>query len=564
MSIEFTPWPDDLAAKYREKGYWAGRPLTDILQLQASGRPDDIAIICGDRLVSYADLNIRSNRLAYTLHHMGVRAHDTALVQLPNIAEFYIVFFALLKIGAVPINALFSHQRYELGHYADLVQPILLIGARSHTLFTDDSFSDDLRGACPSLRHILLLGSENERDLTACWTGDWHDSNAMDVVGSPTERLPAGIGPTAPDEVAFFQLSGGSTGTPKLIPRTHDDYFYSVRASAGICALTPQTRYLCGLPAGHNYPLSSPGALGIFFTGGTVVMAPNPEPDRCFDLIKKHRVTMAALVPSALLMWLETAKIRKEALRTLALVQVGGAMLTETVARRVTPELGCRLQQVFGMAEGLVSYTRLDDDNETICTTQGRPISQDDEIRIVDEAGIPVERGTAGLLTTRGPYTFRGYYRSPDHNALTFDADGFYSSGDVVLQRPDGSLQVVGRVKDQINRGGEKIAAEEIERLLIRHRNVVDAAVVALPNPHLGEKSCAFIMLNDTTIRPVAIRRHLREQGIADYKLPDRVEIVTTMPLTPIGKIDKKALRAWDFAASPQTLPLTNSVRIPT
>jgi 2,3-dihydroxybenzoate-AMP ligase len=210
----------------------------------------------------------------------------------------------------------------------------------------------------------------------------------------------------------------------------------------------------------------------------------------------------------------------------------------------VGPELGCKLQQVFGMAEGLVNYTRLDDDETIICTTQGRPISEDDEIRILDEAGNPVPPGQPGLLTTRGPYTFRGYYRSPEHNAAAFDADGFYCSGDIVVLRPDGYLHVVGRAKDQINRGGEKIAAEEVERLLIRHPAVRDAALVALPDAQLGEKSCAFVVMDDADVRSVALRRYLREQGIADYKLPDRFEVIPAMPLTAVGKIDKQALRA--------------------
>jgi 2,3-dihydroxybenzoate-AMP ligase len=545
MSVAFTPWPEDLATRYRDKGYWTGRPLSDMLRVQAAGRPHDTAIVCGGRLISYADLNLRSERLAIALHRRGLRAYDTALVQLPNVAEFYIAFFALLKIGVVPVNALFSHQRYELGQYAALIEPKLLIASRGHALFEDDGFIDALRGSHGSLRHVLLLDDGNgERDLAACCDEDWHDPNAMDVVGGRIERLPMGAGPTPAGEVAFFQLSGGSTGTPKLIPRTHDDYYYSVRASADICALDPQTRFLCALPAAHNYPLSSPGALGVFHAGGTVVLAPSPEPQSCFDLIEAYRVTIAGLVPSALLLWLQAAQTRGPALRSLKLVQVGGAMLAEATARRVGPELGCKLQQVFGMAEGLVNYTRLDDDETIICTTQGRPISEDDEIRILDEAGNPVPPGQPGLLTTRGPYTFRGYYRSPEHNAAAFDADGFYCSGDIVVLRPDGYLHVVGRAKDQINRGGEKIAAEEVERLLIRHPAVRDAALVALPDAQLGEKSCAFVVMDDADVRSVALRRYLREQGIADYKLPDRFEVIPAMPLTAVGKIDKQALRA--------------------
>jgi len=222
---------------------------------------------------------------------------------------------------------------------------------------------------------------------------------------------------------------------------------------------------------------------------------------------------------------------------------VGGASFEETLARRVPAELGCQLQQVFGMAEGLVNYTRLDDSETQIFTSQGRPISEDDEVWVADSQGNPLPYGEPGLLMTRGPYTFRGYYRSPEHNQAVFDANGFYCSGDVVIQSADGYLKVVGREKDQINRGGEKIAAEEIEHLLLRHPAVLHAALVAIPDPLMGEKTCAYVVTHEP-LKPVVLRRWLRELGIADYKLPDRFESLPTLPLTAVGKINKQELRA--------------------
>lgn len=220
-------------------------------------------------------------------------------------------------------------------------------------------------------------------------------------------------------------------------------------------------------------------------------MASDPSATHCFPLIERHRVNVTALVPPAVSLWLEAVALagQRTALHSLELLQVGGARLSEALARRIPAELGCRLQQVFGMAEGLVNYTRLDDDDERIFTTQGRPISTDDEVWVADAAGNPQPRGQAGRLMTRGPYTFRGYYRSPQHNRQVFDEQGFYCSGDVVIQREDGYLQVVGREKDQINRGGEKIAAEEIENLLLRHPQVINAALVAIPDPMMGKRA---------------------------------------------------------------------------
>ncbi|NED91282.1 AMP-binding protein, partial [Streptomyces sp. SID11233] len=173
---------------------------------------------------------------------------------------------------------------------------------------------------------------------------------------------------------------------------------------------------------------------------------------------------------------------------------VGGAKFAERAARRLRPALGARLMQVFGMAEGLVNYTRLDDDVETVLTTQGRPISPDDEIRVVDDAGEDVPDGTVGHLLTRGPYTIRGYWRAPEHNARVFDAEGWYRTGDLVRRLPSGHLVVEGRAKDQINRGGEKFAPEEVENVLLGHPAVLDASVVGVPDDYLGERSLAYVI----------------------------------------------------------------------
>jgi len=202
--------------------------------------------------------------------------------------------------------------------------------------------------------------------------------------------------------------------------------------------------------------LSSPGALGVLHAGGCVVMASNPEPLNCFSLIHRHAVTMVALVPSAVTLWLQVAPDHLDELRTLQLVQVGGASFAESLARQVPDVLNCRLQQVFGMAEGLVNYTRLDDPDEQIFTTQGRAISPDDEIKIVNEDGLPVRDGEPGMLATRGPYTFCGYYRSPEHNAEVFDKDGYYYSGDLVVRTPHGNLHERMRNwnRDQLIIGG--------------------------------------------------------------------------------------------------------------
>ncbi|WP_421413340.1 (2,3-dihydroxybenzoyl)adenylate synthase [Serratia plymuthica] len=527
MSIDFTPWPEALARRYRERGYWTDRPLTDIIARQAKN--DAVALIDPQRSLSYRRLNQLSDRLAAALQRRGLHSGDTALVQLGNVVEFYVAFFALLKIGVVPVNALFSHQRNELKAYAAQIKPALLIADRQHGLFGNDEFLTAFRAENPSLRVVALRSQEEGDQSLAAWL----EEDAEDFIATPT---PA-------DQVAFFQLSGGSTGTPKLIPRTHNDYYYSIRRSVEICHFDAHTRYLCALPVAHNYPMSSPGVLGVFYGAGLVVFASDPDAGQCFRLIEQHQINVTALVPPAVTLWLQAIEEwGGQPLASLKLLQVGGAKLSETLAARIPAEIGCQLQQVFGMAEGLVNYTRLDDDDRHILTTQGCPMSPDDELWVADDEGNSLPVGQTGRLMTRGPYTFRGYYQSPEHNAAAFDKDGFYCSGDLISLTEDGYVKVEGRQKDQINRGGEKIAAEEIENLLLRHPEVINAALVSMPDELMGEKSCAFIIAA-SALKPVVLRRHLRAEGVAEFKLPDRFIQVDTLPLTPVGKVDKKRLR---------------------
>ncbi|SEL11846.1 2,3-dihydroxybenzoate-AMP ligase [Kosakonia sacchari] len=525
MTIPFTRWPEEFARRYREKGYWQDLPLTDILTRHAHS--DATAVIDGDRPLSYRQLHQASDNLACSLQAQGIARGQTALVQLGNVAEFYITLFALLKLGVAPVNALFSHQRSELTAYAAQIKPALLIADRDHALFADDAFIRTL----DSVRVVLLRGEQGEHALEA-------------AIARPADNFVAT--PTPADEVAFFQLSGGSTGTPKLIPRTHNDYYYSIARSNEICGFTAQTRYLCALPAAHNYPMSSPGALGVFLAQGCVVLAADPSATLCFPLIEKHQITVTALVPPAVSLWLQaiTEWGSNAQLASLKLLQVGGARLSATLAARIPAEIGCQLQQVFGMAEGLVNYTRLDDPFDRIINTQGRPMCPDDEVWVADEHGNRLPPGHVGRLMTRGPYTFRGYFNSPEHNASAFDANGFYCSGDLISLDEQGYITVQGREKDQINRGGEKIAAEEIENLLLRHESVIHAALVSMEDSLLGEKSCAYLVVKEP-LRAVAVRRFLREQGVAEFKLPDRVECLAALPLTPVGKVDKKQLRQW-------------------
>ncbi|MGW1839116.1 (2,3-dihydroxybenzoyl)adenylate synthase [Streptomyces sp. NPDC002067] len=535
--LDAPTWPEEFAARYRAAGHWRGETFGAVLRERAAAHPDRTALIDPAperRIWTYRELDQAADRMAAGFAARGITKGDRVVVQLPNTGEFLEVVFALFRIGALPVYALPAHRDTEIAYFCTFTEAVAYVVPDRHAGYDHRALASRVKAQAPALRHVFVAGEPGEHTALA------------DVPCAPSGPLD---GPE-PHELAFLQLSGGTTGVPKLIPRTHDDYAYSLRGSNEICGVDADTRFLVTLPAAHNFPMSSPGWLGVLYAGGTVVLCPRPDPATAFPLIARERITMTGLVPPLALVWTEAGPESAHDLSSLELVLVGGAKFSVAAARRLAPALGCRLMQVFGMAEGLVNYTRLDDDPETVVTTQGRPISPDDEIRVVDDADAPVPDGGFGHLLTRGPYTIRGYWRAPQHNARAFTADGFYRTGDIVRRTPTGHLVVEGRAKDQINRGGEKIAPEEIENIVLGHPDVHDVSVVAVPDAYLGERTLAYVILRAGAgpLKPVAIKRHVRQAGVADHKVPDLVEFVDAFPQTGVGKVSKNGLRS---AAAP-------------
>lgn len=530
----FTPWPDREAERYLSEGHWGRETLGDLLASWARRSPGATALVDGDRRLSYADLDRSATDAAHGLARLGIAPGDRVVVQLPNTADFAVLLFGLARLGAVPVMALPGHRRVEVTHLAAHSEAVAYAVPDTHAGFDHRALAAEVADAVPGLKHVLVAG----------------DPGGFTPLAEVLAPVPAGEEPPAParvhpGQVAVLLVSGGTTGTPKLIPRTHRDYAYNARASARVCGLGPEDVYLVCLPAAHNFPLACPGILGILGAGGTAVMCPSPGPDTAFPLVSREGATVTALVPSLTRLWVEVAEDSGAAdLASLRLLQVGGAKLDRALAERVTPVLGSRVQQVFGMAEGLLNFTRADDGPDLVNGTQGRPLSPADEVRVVGEDGAEVEPGRVGELLTRGPYTMRGYYRADEYNATAFTSDGFFRSGDLVRRLPSGHLVVEGRVKDVVNRGGENVPAAELEDHLYTHPAVSQAAVVGLPDDNLGEVVCAVLVLEPGRSRPRLreVKAFLRERGLAAFKLPDRLAAVDTLPLTPIGKVDKKSL----------------------
>jgi 2,3-dihydroxybenzoate-AMP ligase len=496
---------------------------------------DRIGVIDRDRSVTYAQLRDRSTRLALNLLDVGLRPLDRVVVQLPNVVEFVYLYFALQKIGAIPIMALPTHRFREMSQFVELSGAAACVTPDRAKDFDYRDLVRRIGEMRSSMRFGIILGEAPRGYLSL-----------NELIDRPSKRSPDELSNISidPEDPALFQLSGGTTGIPKLIPRTHNDYVYNSKMAAAVTGVGADKILLIVLPLAHNLPLACPGIQGYFLHGGKVVLANSTRSEDIFTLIERHRVTHIAVVPALLIRLINDPLIGNFDLSSLRVIQSGGQRLQPEVRRR-TKELipSAVVQENFGMAEGMLMFVRFDDPEEVRMETVGRPVSPDDEVRLVDDDDREVGPGEVGEFLARGPYTLRGYFGVPEYNARAFTTDGFYRSGDLMRLHPSGNYIVEGRKKDLINRGGEKISAEEIENLILTHPAVQNVACVPMPDPVLGERMCACVILRrGETLALTELVAFLMNEEIARHKLPERLEIVDDFPLSPFGKVSKKDL----------------------
>jgi 2,3-dihydroxybenzoate-AMP ligase len=528
-------FPPEFAARYRAKGYWEDRSLCDVFDDLFVRHANRIAVIDHDERVTYGQLKERSERLALNLLDEGLKPLDRVVMQLPNVVEFAYLYFALQKIGCIPIMALPTHRFREMSQFVELSGAVACATPDKNKDFDYRDLVRRIRDARKTLRFGIILGEAPEGFLSL-----------KELVQRRSKRTRDDLKKVAidPEDPAVFQLSGGTTGIPKLIPRTHNDYVYNSKMAAAVTGVGPDKILLIVLPLAHNLPLACPGLQGYLLHGGKVVLANTTRSEDIFSLIERHRVTHIAVVPALLIRLINDPLIKKFDLSSLQVIQSGGQRLQPEVRRR-TKELipSVTVQENFGMAEGMLMFVRLDDPEEVRMETVGRPVSPDDEVRLVDDDDNEVAPGEVGEFLARGPYTLRGYFGVPEYNARAFTSDGFYRSGDLMRRHPSGNYMVEGRKKDLINRGGEKISAEEIENLILTHPAVQNVACVPMPDPILGERMCACIILRHRGVLTLEqLVAFLMNEEIAKHKLPERLEIMDDFPLSPFGKVSKKEL----------------------
>ena len=530
------PWSADMAARYRQRGWWEGITIPQLLERSAARHPGKTALVSGELRLSYADLVTGSRRLACGFLAAGIEAQDRVVLQLPNGPDFVLTYFALTRIGAIPVTALRAHRHSEIRHF------LKASGATAYVIpdrlgnFDYRDMATEVRRDAPALRLVFVAGvpGPDQIDLRAMIAASPDDAEI--------ERWLAEVRPD-PGEVATMLLSGGTTSLSKLIPRTHDDYVLNARLCGRAGGFGEDTVFMAILPLGHNYNLASPGMLGCFYYGGTVVLAPSGDAAEVFPLVQRERVSVIAAAVPLISNWLNSPVPEEYDLLSLRVIQNGGARLAPELRARLRQRFSCAPQEIYGTAEGLINMVPLDAAEDMLLCSSGVPVCADDEIKVLDDDGNEVPDGEPGELVTRGPYTIQGYYRAPEKQAEAFTPDGFYRMGDIV-RKQGRHIFTEGRRKDLINRGGEKINCEEVENLIFGHPKVKAVTLVAMPDSVFGEKACAFVILKEgKALEFDELINFLRAQKIASFKLPERLEVVAEFPLSPVGKVLKRSLR---------------------
>lgn len=532
IQLGYVPFPKSRAQQYRDEGCWKSQTHFQLLASLKDRFAQRVAVIQDDKQLTYQQLYDYAIHYGTYLKQQGIRETDFVLLQSPNVIEVFIVIFGLYAIGARPVFCLHGHGSYEIENIARqsrAVGFIKLCGSANESTATDVCEEFSKPNFKLWFRESIVSRSSIEASLPQ-----------LQGV-APAFNLRA---QSESEDIAFLQLSGGTTGLPKLIPRTHADYIYSIEKSVDVARLTQDTKQLVVLPVMHNFCMSSPGFLGVFYVGGTVVLSQLTHPRVCFELIEKYQIQQVSLVPAIATLWLNAESLKDYDLSSLQVVQVGGAKLLPSLAEQIIDTLQVKLQQVYGMAEGLVNFTHLDDSDQITIQTQGKKLSHLDEIRIADQDGNALPINAIGHIQTRGPYTINGYYNLPEINQRAFTQDGFYKTGDIGYLDENLNIVVTGREKEQINRSGEKITPSEIEEFILQYPSVKDVCVIGVSDDYLGERIKAIIIpkLDDSEINLKNIRKFLISKNIAHFKIPDEIEVVADFKYTHVGKVNRQKL----------------------
>ncbi|ADI27047.1 AMP-dependent synthetase and ligase [Geobacillus sp. C56-T3] len=504
--------------------------VQDIVEHAVARYGDKTAMIDEEHALSFVEVNERSLQLAERLRDLGVQKGDAVAVQLPNSWEFVVVHLALARLGAVMVPVNLVYRQKELSFMFSFAHVKAVISIDQWKGFDHAEMMESLRQMIPTLQHIIIVGGRKQPD---------HYSFDAMLTGN---GLSADHGEVSPDDPMMMLFTSGTESDPKAVIHTYETFIPAHLHNGQEYGLTSDDVMLCLTPMSHMFSL--PMILMGLYSGATQVMLSQFSVERVLDAFSQHGVTFCVAAPAHLIDILKGTDETKVYPSKLRLVLTGGTKIPAWMVESFRQRFRCSIVAQWGMTEiGAGSFTRPNDAPHLASDTVGRACPTG-EIGIFDENHRPLPNGQVGEIGFRGRSLFKGYYKNEAATQQFMTKEGFFLTGDLGWKDEKGYVHYVSRKKDIINRGGLKVHAAEIEEVLLSHPHIRQAAVIAVPDERLGERGCAIVSLKEgTTFSLEDMQQYLLKAGMAKYKLPEYLKIISELPTTASGKVSKGMLR---------------------
>ena len=532
-----TPYRKEDTEKYDKMRWWAGLTFGDLIDKAADIYPEKEAFVDRRSRLTFAQMRERVNRFAIRLIELGVKPTERVLLQIPNWNEFVCAYFGIQKAGAIPVSLIDRYRQYEINHLARLTDATHWVVAQRYKKVYYPPIIEDVLRDNPQIRNVILARPEREAPFMSL-------ENLIEEAGVTDEKVEM-LAARRPDpmQVGHMAPTGGTTGLPKLVPHTHNNYLCRVEYSARRWELSTEDICLAVAPVGHDLIFISLVCATIFAFGKLVMLDSSHPQDIC-ETIQSEKITATVWVPTLAQRLINFEGLDEYDLSTFKKMYCSGGASSPGLIRTMIDRLGCIYLNGYGGTEGMLTLTGLNDDLDSVCETVGRPCCPYDTYKVVDENGKRLPANKSGELVVKGPTMFTGYYMAPEENAIVFDGDGFFKTGDIARIDETGRIKITGRIKEMVNRGGESISATEIENLISEHPDVAIVAVIPMPDPEMEEKVCAFIQPKPQKVLSFEeVISFLKAKKASVLQFPEHIEFVKQMPLTKAGKLDKKALK---------------------
>ncbi len=524
------------AARYFASGAWIDITIGDALRRTAARVPDRIAFCSEEgREITFRQLDEQSERLGAALLDLGFTPGDRAIFQMGTVLETVVALTACFKAGILPVATVAQYREIEIGQLTDLSGAVGYFVQADFSAFDLVGFARSMQAKHPGLKHLVVARAKGPGAYVQM-------ESLIESVPLEAARKRLAEVEIGTEDCFIFQLSGGSTGVPKIIPRFHAEYLGHSAAWSKILRVDEHSIGLWSLPIIHNA-----GQIWAYMPtllwGRTMVLMSRVDIPLMLELMARRRVTESFSIGPIAPQMLAYKDIRRHDLSSLRyFISMGNS-------RAIEAHLGVKMSNLYGITEGLLMTGSPDSPAAVRHNTHGFSGCPDDEIRIVEPGtDTPVRDGELGELTFRGPSSLRGYYNAPDLTRETVSTEGFVHTGDLAIAHTIEGVRCYsfeGRTKDNINRGGEKYGTFEVENLIRLHPDVSDVAIVPMPDPVYLERACAYVIARPGAAVPElkTLGDFLIAQGLAKFKLPERVEPMTAFPVTRVGKLDKLELR---------------------